>query len=631
MSLQTKIIGLMLFVFTAYGALDYGVQRLFILPSYQSLEKEEALKNMDRVIQAVEREVQHLDSTATDWSVWDDTYQFIKDRNKAYYKANLNTEALDSLKINLLYILDEKRQPIWGMLYDYYKNKKLPTPYALEKFIASPLVDLKQPESKSEGILITSLGPMMIVAKPVLKSNGGGPVGGVILQGRFLETGSIAEQTRNNLRAIVIGDRSLKTEEKAITTELDNSGKSFLRENRELNSVYHVISDIYGTPALLLKIDVPKSISARGRTAVEFAMFSLFGAGLAILGVLIIGLRLMMIQPLRQLTNHAVALGKSDNLSARLSMNRRDEFGKLAREFDRMVERVAETRKELVEQSYFSGLAEMAVGVLHNIGNAITPLTVKLNGLKGMLQKAPTKEVEMAVAELSDPATSAERLTALNKFLELAGMKFTDLIRFALQDLETVGNHVNHIQLILADQQRFARAPQAIETFDVRAFVARTVDLLPENIRNSIAVEQDPSLKWVGQVRSSMIALQQVFTNLMINAAESIYEKGLTDKGGIIRIYAFNETIEESAMIHIYVEDNGMGIPGDNLGKIFERGFSTKARGSGLGLHWCANTITSLQGKLSAKSKGDGIGAIFHILLPLASSEKQEGDICLSI
>jgi sensor domain CHASE-containing protein len=75
MSLQFKVIGLILVVFLGYGALDYAVQRLFILPSFQTLEREEALKNMDRTAQAIDREIAVLVQLTSDWASWDDAYR----------------------------------------------------------------------------------------------------------------------------------------------------------------------------------------------------------------------------------------------------------------------------------------------------------------------------------------------------------------------------------------------------------------------------------------------------------------------------------------------------------------------------------------------------------------------------
>ncbi len=98
MSLQSKVIRLIFLVFLAYGVLSYGVQHGFILPSFLELEREEAVKNMDRAVQAIKRETQHLAISATDWAFWDDTYQFVQDHNEAYHEANLNIPTLEGLR-----------------------------------------------------------------------------------------------------------------------------------------------------------------------------------------------------------------------------------------------------------------------------------------------------------------------------------------------------------------------------------------------------------------------------------------------------------------------------------------------------------------------------------------------------
>jgi two-component system, NtrC family, sensor kinase len=629
MSLQTKVISLILSVFLAYGALDYGVQHLFILPSFLSLEKEEALKNMDRAAQAIEQKIQNLVVSATDWSVWDDTYQFVQDQNEAFRQATLNNQALESLKVNLLYFFNTARQPIWGKMYDLNKKEEIVLPELLKQLMADPLIYMTAPESEVKGFLVTELGTMLIVAKPILTSNGEGPVHGTLLLGRFLNTNSIAEQTLINLKTIALKDDPIEPENATILAELGGAGKIIIRNDQKVDRVYQVLNDLLGKPALLLRVDVPNTISARGKTAIRFAMLSLFGAGLAILGVLIIGLRRMMLAPLRLLTAHAVSVGQSDNLSARLDLHRRDELGRLAMEFDRMVERLAEASKALIDQSYHSGVAEMASGVLHNIGNAMTPLSVKLSNIKELFRQAPVSAMDMAVTELADPATPADRRADLSRFLELAAVELADVIKRADGDRNDISKHVDHIQMILADQQRFSRAQRVIETLDISALVAETVDLLPEPVRKSIKIEAALNLKEISKVKSSRIALQQVLSNILINSSESIFEKHLNGFTGHILIYASEEAPDGSPMAHLCIEDNGIGIPPDKLSKIFDRGFSTKARGSGMGLHWSANTVAALKGRLYAENKGEGVGAAFHLLLPMAdvSTGKKEGSL----
>ena len=98
--------------------------------------------------------------------------------------------------------------------------------------------------------------------------------------------------------------------------------------------------------------------------------------------LLLIVLNRVVLEPLARVTRHAVAIGQGNDLMARLNLNSRDEVGRLAREFDRMVERVEQTHRELVDQSFQAGFAELAKGVLHNLGNAMTPLGVRLAKLE---------------------------------------------------------------------------------------------------------------------------------------------------------------------------------------------------------------------------------------------------------
>ncbi len=130
----------------------------------------------------------------------------------------------------------------------------------------------------------------------------------------------------------------------------------------------------------------------------QYASMSLAVAGTVVLLVLLIFLRRTVFDPISLLTRHAIVIGTHGDLSARLQMKRKDEIGTLAQEFNIMVERLLESRQRLMDQSYKSGIAEMASGALHNIGNAITPIGVKLINLRHEFQQAPVAEMAMASA-----------------------------------------------------------------------------------------------------------------------------------------------------------------------------------------------------------------------------------------
>jgi methyl-accepting chemotaxis protein len=178
-------------------------------------------------------------------------------------------------------------------------------------------------------------------------------------------------------------------------------GGEQITETDTATQVFKPFADLYGRPLMTFRVEVPRRITARGHGAVTYASLYLIGAAVTVLLLLVVALNRIVLKPLARVTRHAVAVGNGTDLTARLNIPGQDEIARLAREFDRMVERVADSRRQLVDQSFQAGFAELAKGVLHNLGNAMTPLGVRLSKLGDRLRDAPAGDVELAFAELS--------------------------------------------------------------------------------------------------------------------------------------------------------------------------------------------------------------------------------------
>src|SRR6202789_1712743 len=178
--------------------------------------------------------------------------------------------------------------------------------------------------------------------------------------------------------------------------------------------------DVYDRPVMSLRVEVPRSITERGRDAVTYASLYLIGAPITVLLLLVVALNRIVLKPLARVTRHAGAVGAGTDLSACLDLPGQDEIAMLAREFDRMVERVADSRRQLVDQSFQAGFAELAKGVLHNLGNAMTPLGVRLAKLGDRLRDAPAGDVDLALVELAKEPRGSARHADLEGFLRLA-------------------------------------------------------------------------------------------------------------------------------------------------------------------------------------------------------------------
>ncbi|MBZ4193750.1 MAG: HAMP domain-containing protein [Candidatus Contendobacter sp.] len=623
MSLQIKVISLVLAIFFAYGALDYAIQRLLVLPSFQVMEHEEARNDLDRVIQAIDREMQYLAVSATDWATWDDTYQFVQDHNTAYREANLKAEALKSLKINFLGILDTTGQLIWGLAYDLHTNAAITLPELPElpgtRWPADhPLVALPGAEAEIRGLLLTTHGPLLIVAKPVLTSNSAGPVRGSVVFGRFLDSAAISAQTQVRFKFAVLDGRPLNPEETAAFHKLigvrepltfddfyldnqpsdfekdvafhtlSNSGKIRLREGANVNRVYRVAPDLFGKPALLLQVETPRTISARGQSAINYALLSLFGAGLVILAGLIVALRRVVLAPLQKLTAYAAAVGQSSNLATFPAEVRRDELGVLAQEFNRMIGRLLETRNTLIQQSYQLGAAEASAQTkamfFSNMSHDMrTPMNAIIGFSHLCLQADLMPELRNYLIQIDGAAHTLLRL-------------IDDLLDFS--KMETGQLHLDPV-------------PFDLETVltEVEAAVRPLV--------------QSKGLEWITDVDSRLPAqligdslrLRQVLRHLVDNAVKFT-------AAGTVRLScaAVGDSDQTGITLRFMVEDTGIGLSIDQQTRLFQpftQGDSSTTRrfgGVGLGLAISRQLVELMGGRIGVESI-PGEGSTFWLVV----------------
>jgi signal transduction histidine kinase len=301
----------------------------------------------------------------------------------------------------------------------------------------------------------------------------------------------------------------------------------------------------------------------------------------------------------------------------------RNAFHQKKQELVVTADKLAETHQKLIDLSCSSGIAEMAGGVLHNIGNAMIPLNMSLMTLNDALKISPVAEVELAVNELAEPSTPVDRREDLSRFLELVGSELAKTIVQTREQVLAIMHQTRHVRQILMDHAKYSRDARVLEPVDIGTLVIEANQMLSPKMKLAMKVDISPAVHELGAALGSRVALLQVVTNVLINAAESIVESAVDD--GCLVVRGSCERVEGRSMIHLRFEDNGTGIPEENLDYIFARGFSTKGRGSGLGLHWSANTINALNGCLHAESEGLGKGACVHLILPKAD-EVNDGE-----
>jgi two-component system NtrC family sensor kinase len=610
MNIRTKMISLLALLFTVLIALEIAVQRNVLMPSFAALEREDAETSMKRIRYALDTTLESLQVTAVDWGNWADVYQFVQSPNPAFVSANITPVALKQLKVNAMLIVDLNGGYVSSSARSLDTGEALDIDLVSRKALPEDFpwrMNLSQGKP-AKGLLQTNRGVMMIAAAPVLDGSGSGRPLGMVIMGRLLTP----------LQVQMIG--ALAQAGLAMQPDRQSAGGEQIVETDTATQIIRSFADVYGRPLVSFRVEVPHRITARGQGAVTYASLYLIGAAVTVLLLLVVALNRIVLRPLARVTRHAVATATGQDLTMRLNLPGQDEIAKLAREFDRMVERLADSRRELVDQSFHAGFAELAKGVLHNLGNAMTPLGVRLSTLADRLRDAPAEDVELAFAELAKEGEASARRTDLEEFLRLACRELATSVKDARSDLAVVQRQAAIVQTALCELMRSTRNTHVVESVRLPDLVAQTLEIVPDACRQRLIVDSDESLRKVGAVQVARTVLRLILQNLIINAADAVRDAG-RDKG---MLYFAAEIIgdADSEQLHLHCKDDGVGIAADNLQRVFDKGFSTKSRETnyGIGLHWCANAICALGGRIWAASEGPGLGASMHLILPLPRS-----------
>ncbi|HUB81045.1 MAG TPA: ATP-binding protein [Bryobacteraceae bacterium] len=290
---------------------------------------------------------------------------------------------------------------------------------------------------------------------------------------------------------------------------------------------------------------------------------------------------------------------------------------------DRAHADLAAAQQRLIELSRGAGMAEVATGVLHNVGNVLNSVNVSASLVAGKVRESRVDNLVSAIRMLELHAGNLEEFIERDPkgqrvlpYLAKLGSHFRAERESLLSELEALSSHVGHIKQIVATQQSYAKVSGLVENVHLADLVEDALRIVESGlVRHGIRVERDfESLPPIAAEKHSIL---QILLNLLRNAKEAVSE-GDESRHGLIRIRIHRL---EEGRVSLSVEDNGIGLPAENLTKIFRHGFTTRVDGHGFGLHSCALAARQMGGSLRAESPGRGQGATFTLELPIKTAE----------
>lgn len=628
MSLRPKMSLLLGAVLTLMVSTNYLVQRYVVRPGFIEAEQAQARDDIGRCVDAINRDIEHLTVFTRDWSAWDDTYAFVEDSNEAYIKANLASTTMTNNKLNLLVFARQDGKMVWGQVFDLKAGKEVSEPELLRCICdpANRLVTRTGITDQVAGLFMTRLGPMLLTAQAIVKTDNEGPSRGALIMGRLLDRAAVEElaaRTRVALRLEPISDTGMVPEDREAISHLWVPGSTWLREkDQQQLQAFTMLRDVRDRPVMLMRADLTRTISQRGATAVQVATWFQLASGAAILALVWFMLQRTVAAPLMALTEHAVRVGREKDLRARLNLTRRDEIGVLAREFDRMVTSLGEYRAQLVGMARQAGMAEVATEVLHNVGNVLNSVNTSADMVSEKLRHSEIPSLGLAaqmVAEhredLATFLTQDERGRQLPEFLGEVSAFLGQEQEAMLKEMAALSAAVEHIRQVVEMQQNLAKHQPVLEAVCPTDVVEEALCLNAESFeRHGIRVER--RFGPTAEVLLERHRVVEILVNLLSNAKDALKQVDPVDR----RIVVTTEALSggEADRLRIVVADNGVGIAAQNLARVFTFGFTTRPDGHGFGLHSAANAARQMGGALTAQSDGEGKGASFTLEVPIA-------------
>jgi two-component system, sensor histidine kinase ChiS len=284
-------------------------------------------------------------------------------------------------------------------------------------------------------------------------------------------------------------------------------------------------------------------------------------------------------------------------------------------------ERELDAARLLLETSRQAGMAEVATSILHNVGNVLNSVNVSSGLILDNLQKSKltglTKAVAMLQAHSSDLPGFFEKDPKGNQLVAYLGKLDANLEhehKEILKEVHTLQANIFHIKEIVAMQQDYARVSGVVETLRIQ-------DLVEDALRlNSGALDRHgiQLVREYAEIEPMSIdkhKVLQILVNLVRNAKHSFDGVKEIKKQITLGITKTNDRLQ------IAITDNGIGIPPENLLRIFNHGFTTKKNGHGFGLHSGALTAKELGGTLTAFSEGTGRGSKFTLEFPITEEK----------
>jgi signal transduction histidine kinase len=612
-------------------AVLYVAGRRIILDSALQLERETVALDVTRVGAVLRFEVDRLTKSAGDWAAWDALYQFVADRNAAFAKENLTDEALATLDIGVVVLIDTAGRVV--------VEKALKPAGAAEPPVAGALKDLISREPGAwavarqgrSGLLTLKEGTLLVAARPILHSDRSGPTRGTLIFAQPLEIDRLLTVARvAHLGASIrpLADPAVSfTVRAGLERATDTDPVVVLPLGFRTVSGAMLLDDIAGRPALVLEMIELRSIYVQGVRSLTYFIGAL-GLAVFCFGMMIaVLLERSVLSRLSRLSASVHGIGGGSDPAVRVDLSGSDEIAALGTEVNGMLARLEEAHeavrrsRDQLEERVRERTAELET-LNESLHSQIRDRIRAEDQLRRLKEELERQNSELRTVDRMKDALIGDVSHELRTPVAKQAMQL-ELLRDELERRGLAGELCGPLQVMdgaLRRQQSVIRNILTLSRMEaggrgLHLGAVRLDELIGEVVEDyrvtlascGIAVRVD-----VAPVRlqSDRELLWHVFSNLVSNAVK--YR-------GVIDPRLDVTSAREDGRVRVRVVDNGVGFSPETRERIFERFYQESAavEGLGLGLHIVQTILGKIGGTVTIESPGKDRGTVAEIVLPL--------------
>ncbi len=641
MSLTTKIAAILTALILSLTTIGATVQQFVFGRIFTSIEREEAGQELVRVRRAIDAEVLSCAQSAHRLGTWLPSERFAASSTSdgdtawkdAFVADNLSPRALDGEALDLLYFCRLDGEVLGSTVLDpasrketdlreFPKDRLNPSHQA----IAWAATSAERGLNRHSGVMATERGPLLLATEPIVGA--GERTQGYVITGRFLAgdlSKRISDATQVKFDAWLLeGDRThLPADVAARVDDVTGTASPLLFESEdgERLSVLATYDDIRRQPIILLRADVERTITRAGAFALKSGGLTDATLGLTILLGLLFILNTVVLRPIKALTDHAVLTGQSENFRAKFGIDREDEIGTLGHAFDEMMGKLEQARSALVETARTAGMSEIATGILHNVGNVLNSVNISASLVSQRVDGLCVDDLERLADVITENKDNLgeflmndPRGQHIQPFLSALVVELSEEQRSIRSEVTSLTDGIDHICELIKSQQSLAKGTKLIEPTDLgeRLDEALRITQRVHGVDGELVVVR--RFDDIPELSLDKHKLLEILVNLVQNARQA-----MAPCEGPRELTLELRRLPESKVL-LAVGDSGIGIPEEDLTRVFNMGFTTREDGHGFGLHSSANSAVEMGGRLYALSDGPGEGAKFCLELPMTEA-----------